>query len=819
MDKLFAEVIIPLALPKPYTYRIPREWVELVVPGVRVIVQFGRSKLITGVVASVTEKAPTTYEAKYLETILDEEPVVTAMQMQFYDWLSSYYCSTIGDVYAAALPSAMKLASETKIILSEEIEETYTDLSPIEAQVADALHLRGTLMLREVVEVIDRKTVQPIIKSMLQKRAIEVVEEVNERYKPKMVDFIRLGKGYVEDSVLSELLNELMKAPKQLAVVMKYLQAANTEERWVWKKKLDIQKEADASAAQIKGLVEKGVLELKRFRVDRMEKTEKQSELRTLSDAQQEALDQIRELQKTKNTVLLHGVTSSGKTEVYAHLMQEALDKGRQVLFLLPEIALTAQLVKRLQAYFGEKVVVYHSRFNQQERAEVWQSMLKSNEGKVVIGARSAVFLPYNNLGLVIIDEEHETSFKQHDPAPRYNGRDAALTLAAFAKAKTILGSATPSMESYTLAKQEKYGYVQLFARHGQVKMPEILVADLKQEQRDRTLNGNLSSFLIKEMDEALNAGKKVILFQNRRGYSPRFECHTCGHVPECVNCDIGLTYHKHVHLLICHYCGHKQKPQPRCPACGGSDIREVGFGTEKIEEEIALQYPKANIARMDQDTTRGKNAFFNLVEDFSQGKIDILVGTQMIAKGLDFEEVALAAVLNADQMLYFPDFRANERAFQLMLQVAGRAGRKGMRGKVVIQTANPYHGVIRNVVENNQLEFYAQEAIERKRFNYPPFFRVIELTHKHKDKDKVMQCARTLAQKIRQRIGNEKLLGPEYPPIARIRGLFHAVSIIKFPRSWNEQKVKKSVIEAQDEILAERKFKDVRLVIDVDPN
>lgn len=816
----FIDVVLPIAVPRLLTYRVPRELEDAVFFGQRVVVQLGKSKLYTGVVHKVHDQPPKDYEAKYIESLLDEVPIVTRKQMRFFEWMAEYYMCTLGEVLGAALPSSLKLASETKVVLADFPEDTDTShLSDKEFLVLEALEIRKVLQLEELSEILQVKNVQPILNGLIKKGFATTEEELKHRYKPKYEDYVLLNPTYYEDEKLGAVLNELeKKAPKQMEFMLAYLKADPTYKNGAHK--VSLQKETQTTAAVSKSLFQKQVLLLESREVDRIgaysgERTDKKS----LSEEQEVALESIKSQFEEKDVVLLHGVTGSGKTEIYVHLIREALQRGEQVLYLLPEIALTTQLIDRLQKYFGDLIGVYHSKFNRDERAETWKRCLNQddNQYQIIIGARSSVFLPFKNLGLVIVDEEHESSFKQFAPAPRYNGRDAAVVLGMGSKAKILLGSATPSIESKFNAENGRYGFTPLIHRFGDVILPEIQCADIRKELKRKTMQGNFTSFLYEEVKDTLKRGKQVILFQNRRGFAPLWRCKTCGWIPECERCDVSLTYHKKVHNLSCHYCGYSTSPPLKCNACGSDDLQNVGFGTEKIEEEIQELFPEARIARMDLDTTRSKDAYRKILTQFDRQEVDILVGTQMVTKGLDFEHVALVGILNADQMLHFPDFRSFERAYQLMTQVAGRAGRKHERGKVIIQTYDPEHWVIRKVMEGDYEGMYRHELIERKGFKYPPYMRLIRLNMRHKNEAFLKVSAIELAAHLRSLLG-DRVVGPEAPPVARVNNYYHQNILLKLERDASPARFKKVLLETIDQFRADKKKRAIRFIPDVDP-
>lgn len=821
---LFVDLILPLALPNKYTYRVPFEWNEAVLVGQRVIVQFGRgNKQYAAIIAAIHENAPKQYQAKYIDAILDERPIVYPEQLSFWEWLSKYYMAHIGEVMITALPGGLQLSSETKVVLHPDYQAVVNELSDDEFLLIEALEMQQVLNLQEIAKILNVKHVQAKVKALIEKKAIIAEEEMRHRYKPKTAEYIRLNEALDNDNSLSEIFNQLERSPRQLEVLMAFIDLTRIQaEKQEAIPKSTLQKRCNASSSLVNELVKKGVFEQFRVEVDRIKASKANKEASRLNPYQLEAKQAIDQLFKEKDCVLLQGVTSSGKTEIYIHLIKEAIEKGQQVLYLLPEIALTTQIVMRLQAIFGNKVGVFHSRFNQNERVEVWNKVLAFEAGKmeqfqIILGARSSLFLPFSKLGLIIIDEEHETTFKQQDPSPRYHARDAAIYYAHQCGAKVLLGSATPSIESRFNANEGKYGFVKLDKRFGDMQMPEIICADVKEASKRKKMHSHFTPELLQEMKDSLEEEKQIILFQNRRGYSPIMLCETCGNAPQCVNCDVSLTYHKYKQQLICHYCSYTIASPSNCPSCGDTNLQVKGFGTEKIEEELSQFLPEAKIGRMDLDTTRAKKAYQQIISAFEEQELDILVGTQMVSKGLDFEHVGLVGILNADNMLHFPDFRAFERSYQLMAQVAGRAGRKGKRGKVIIQTFNPYHPIIRQVMDHQYEEMYGQELMERKKFNYPPFYRLIQITLKHRKEEEVKRAAYYLGQRLKAHF-SERVLGPEAPGIARIRNFYHQQILLKFEKQASIDKAKQRIRAEVDLLAVHEEFKGVRLVLDIDP-
>jgi primosomal protein N' (replication factor Y) len=813
----FVEVILPLSLPKTFTYSVSDAEFSILKKGMRVAVPFGKNKIYTALIVAVHTEAPTLYEAKAIDQILDEKPIVNEYQIKHWFWIANYYMCSIGDVYRGALPSALLLESET--IISQQIEKVIneTELSDDEFLICEALQHQSSLKIQNIVDILNKKTVLPVIQKLLKKNIISLQEEIKEVYKPKLTRYIKLHSMYAEEANLIALIDNFnKKASKQKEVLLHFFQLQATEKKPISVKQLT--EFAKISQAIIKALVEKQVFVEYYIQEDRInfEQNKRESQLR-LSDAQQVAYSTIVDSFTTKEVSLLHGVTSSGKTEIYTQLIENYLKEGKQVLYLLPEIALTTQLVSRLTQHFGNKVAVFHSKYSNNERVEVWQQVLeKSDKAQVVIGARSALFLPYVNLGLIIVDEEHEQTFKQQDPSPRYHARDAAIVLAQYHNAKVLLGSATPSIETFYNATSGKFGLVSLKERYGKVALPEIELVDLKEAYFKKKMKGHFSTTLIDHINDAFSKGEQVILFQNRRGFSPVLECMTCGHVPQCPQCDVSLTYHKYKNQLRCHYCGYNMAKPSNCHACSSVDLATKGFGTEQIELELMALFPNKNIKRMDQDTTRGKYSFEKIIDGFKNREIDVLVGTQMLAKGLDFDNVSLVGIMNADNMLYHPDFRAFERSYQMMTQVSGRAGRSDKRGKVIIQTYNPLHNIIQQVTHNDYEGMYKEQLYERKIYFYPPFFRLIKLTLKHRDFDKLKEGAMWLYQVLQQN-SNHPVLGPEEPVISRIRNEYIRTIMIKLPTETNLQNTKKTIQKILNSFDMVSQYRSIKVSVNVD--
>ncbi|MEC7754001.1 MAG: primosomal protein N' [Bacteroidota bacterium] len=820
----FADVALPIPIARLFTYRVPTEFQELAKPGVRVIVQFGRQKVVTGIIDSIHRKPPEVYSAKPLLDILDAEPIVTPQQVSLMKWMSSYYLCTFGEVLNAALPSGLKLSSESKIQLHPHYDWNDTDLTLDDREVLllSALENKDSLSYREAADILELKSAYKYIKSLVQKELIIIYEEVKERYKPRKIKKVRLhGDFLAHENQLDELFQQLEKSPKQADILLYYLrevpvfQEPNKNQQGL--PKSDFQQNG-LSASSLKTLIKNGIfIEFEQI-ISRFEEDQAfEPKPLVLSEKQEEARHQIISQFQEHPTVLLHGITGSGKTEIYIDLIQGALESGQQVLYLLPEIALTAQIVQRLRKIFGDRMGVYHSKFSDNERVEVWYGLM---EGRFdfIVGVRSSIFLPFHNLGLIVIDEAHESSYKQYDPAPRYHARDAALFLAHLHGAKTLLGSATPSLESYTNALQKKYGLVELFERYNEASLPHIVVANLTEERKRKTNVGDFSSVLIEAIAEVLEKKEQAIIFQNRRGYSNYLTCETCGYIPECTRCAVSLTYHQYKNQLNCHYCGHKQAVPLVCPACGSTKIHTVGIGTEKIEEELKLIFPKARVQRMDLETTRAKYAYQNIIQEFEKGEIDILVGTQMVSKGLDFDKVSLVGVFDVDRMIHFPDFRSFERTFQMVTQVSGRAGRRETQGKVVIQSRNPDQHIIELIRKGDYHAFYHGEMRERKQYHYPPYTRMIHLLLRSKDKKLTQQAAQTLSNLLKEDLGAGRVLGPQEPLINKIRDKFLMDIFLKIEKKYKMEAVKQLIQKAQLELLKTNEYKSVEVVADVDP-
>ena len=815
----YIDVILPLPLGNTFTYSVPDEWAGSVCTGMRVVVPFGRKKMYTGIVSVIHSMAPTLYEAKEIICLLDEHPVVRFPQLKFWEWMSAYYMAYPGEVYQAAIPAGLKLESETQVRINPAYEEE-TTLTEKEYKIIDALSDGKIHTVSDLNKVTEMRDTLPLLKKLMEKGLVEVSEELTEKYRPKTENYIRLTSEAASEEELRRIFDELSRSRKQLELLMKYIELSKclSKNNIVEVSKKELLEKSGCSPAVLNGLTGRNVLEIYQKETGRLDRSEVLTEEKhPLNEYQQTALEEINRQFTDRKTVLLHGITSSGKTELYIHLIEKTLAEKKQVLYLVPEIALTTQLTSRLKRIFGNKLAVYHSRFSDAERVEIWNSLLHDKGCEVVIGARSALFVPFRKLGLVIVDEEHETSYKQFDPAPRYNARNAAIVLASLHGANTLLGSATPAIESYFNAKTGKYGYVALNQRYREMELPDILIADTKEAYRKKQMEGHFTPLLLEKIRKALQNNEQIILFQNRRGYAPYLECRGCAYVPKCKNCDVSLTVHKFLNKLTCHYCGYTEHIPELCPVCNTPQLENKGFGTEKVEQEIEALFPQARVQRMDVDTTRNKKSYDKIITDFEQGKVDILVGTQMVTKGLDFERVSLVGILNADNMLNFPDFRSHERAFQLMAQVSGRAGRKNKRGTVVLQTSAPEHPVIGQVLRNDYAAMFSTQCTERGQFGYPPYTRLIEITLRHRDVKTTERAAQELAAEFRKVFG-KRVFGPNIPPVSRIQNLYIKNILLKIETASSTEKAKEILKQITGQLLTREPYKSLKISVDVDP-
>ena len=817
----FADVILPLAVQGTYTYRIPATMTVGV--GYRVLVPFGRKKYYTAIVVMTHDIEPQGYKVKEILSLLDNAPILRHPQLKFWQWIADYYLCTVGEVYKAAVPSGLKVESETQISVNPDFEEeTPGELNDRERVILDFTNQRGKVQITELTNATGFKNVESIVSRLLDKGAVHVAERVMDNYRPKTETCVRLTIERDDEQALHAFFDRVSRAKKQEQLLLAFLDLSH----WLQRSKPVLEVTQDEllkrsgctqpvlAAARKNGIFETYKREINRFELLATGLVD----VPTLTPVQHDAYLKIHDSIKANGVTLLHGVTSSGKTSIYMHLINDALKLGKQVLYLVPEIALTTQLTQRLQRVFGERLLIYHSKFSDNERVDIWKKLLTTSEPCVIIGVRSSVFLPYSNLGLVIIDEEHDSSYKQQDPAPRYNGRDTAILLAHMHGAKTVLGSATPAVDTYYKALNGRYGLVELSTRYADIEMPQVHTIDLKKAWRKHEMNGMFSQELIDECRKALGNDEQVILFQNRRGYAPMVRCKMCAWIPTCVNCDVSLTYHRRVDTLTCHYCGHTITLPTVCPACGNASIEVVGYGTERIEDEIDKVFPGEKISRMDLDTTRSKSSYDRIIDEFSQHKTSILVGTQMVTKGLDFDAVSIVGILNADTMIHFPDFRSSERAFNMLEQVAGRAGRKNKQGKVIIQTFNPTHPVIERVIEHDYKGFYNMEIADREKYGYPPFTKIINIYLKHKQDNVVLEMAVRYSNMLRQVFG-KRVLGPEAPMVARVQTFYIRQIVLKMELNASMTKVKKILRDLYEQLIAaDSRMRSTRLYFDVDP-
>ncbi len=814
----YAEIILPLPLNGTFTYAIPEGESEACISGKRVVVQFGKKRLYTGIIHSLHNNKPADFEVKPILSVLDGTPIVNSFQLKLWEWGADYYLCSLGEFYKASVPTAFRLESETKVLPIHDFVALNT-LSQFESNIYTLLKENESLTISELTKATKSANILSNVRVMMDKGAIIIQEEVKQKYKPKFVKLIEPAYEFSEGKI-AQIEEELQRAKKQKELFQFYIENYyNLQIGQI--SKTELLEKANTTAANIKALIVKGVFVEKSLEISRIEAAEpnKIEPKKTLNDHQQTAYQQIKQKFEETDVVLLHGVTSSGKTEVYIHLINEAIEKGKQVLYLLPEIALTSQIIQRLKLVFGDTVGVYHSKFSGNERVEVWNNLLKNSLSsyKIIIGVRSSVLLPFSNLGLIIVDEEHENTYKQFDPAPRYNARDLSVVLAKFHNAKVLLGTATPSVESYYNTKIGRYALVELKNRHMDIQLPKVVLADVRKAYKKKQMRAHFTPELVDNIELALNNKEQIILFQNRRGFSPYLECGSCGSIPGCKFCDVSLTYHKRINKLVCHYCGYQINSIHRCGDCKEPNMTTKGFGTEKIEEEIAIIFPDAKIGRLDLDSTRGKHGHEDIINAFQNHKIDILIGTQMVSKGLDFAGVSLVGILNADNMLRYPDFRAYERSYQLMAQVSGRAGRKSKQGKVIIQTSDTEHYIIKQVINNDYEKMFLSQATERKNFLYPPYTRLIRITLKHRDNQTVLNAGMQLAQNL-NKIPRTKILGPSTPLINRIQNLYIQQIVIKLEKGTKLAAAKKAIQANCDQLVLQKAFKQVVVIKDVDP-
>ena len=811
---MYAEIIIPLALPKNYTWAIPTELADGVMIGMRVEVMLGSNKRYAGIIKKILTEKPAGFNPKHILGILDDAPIVYPAQLQLWEWMASYYMCTEGEVMQAAVPSHLKISSESIFILNEDAAIDSLHLNDTEYIISEALQIKKQLSLVEIQKLLDKKSVYPVINKLIQKGICSVEETMHDKYTIKVENLLHLHSDYHTQNALEQLMNDWTRAPKQLALLLAFLHLQKTEGQVQQKALLE---KSGAAHAQLKALIDKGILVIEKRKIDRLavDLSLGNTHLHQLSVAQQLAYDSILEQMKTHSVNLLHGITGSGKTQIYAALIEHAIQTNQQALYMLPEIALTAQMIRRLKQYFGGKIAIYHSKFNPNERVEIWNKV-KSGEIKIVLGARSALFLPYHNLSLVIIDEEHDASYKQQDPAPRYQARDTAIYYANQLGAKVVLGSATPSIETYYNAMQNKFGYYHLKERFSEGALPQMLIVDTKKQNEQSAI---LTPQLLEAIQTTVAKNKQVILFQNKRGYAPYMICETCGWIPHCKQCDVSLTLHKGKNMLSCHYCGAAYPVVHTCEACGKQSFKQKSFGTEQIEEKLALALPQLRIARMDLDNIKGKNEHDHLIQQFERREIDVLVGTQMVVKGLDFEHVDLVGIVDGDSLLNFNQYRVNERAFQMMEQVSGRAGRKNDQGKVIVQLSQTNHPIVAFVNTHDYHAFYEYEINNRKHFAYPPFSRLMSILFKHKENHIAEEAANHFLKSLDPNI-QKTVMGPAQPIINRIRNKYIWELCVKITKQPQQLAIaKKQLLHFIQLISVHPRYKSVQIIIDIDPN
>lgn len=818
---LYADVILPLPLAQLFTYHIPNELEGEVAIGKRVVVQFGAKKIYTALIHNLHHNPPKEYKTKPILWVLDTTPLIDATQLQFWEWISTYYQCSQGEVFNAAIPAGLKLESQTRISINTEFQYNKT-LPKNEQYILDILTHCKDASVNDLNQSTGLKNTLPQIKSLLEKDAVVVEEQLQQSYREKKINLVKLHQEFTELQI-SQFLDSLTRAPKQQQLLTNYLNLSKTfiEDTPQPVKVTKLLELSKATHTTLKSLEQKNILKIYQQKTDRINITNQHpQDPNPLNKAQKKAFDTTLDLFQQKQCVLLHGITSSGKTEIYIHLIQYYLQQGKQVLYLLPEIALTTQIIHRLRRVFGSCVGIYHSKFNDSERVEIWKNIHTKDPDKsykIILGVRSSIFLPFHNLGLIIVDEEHENTYKQYDPAPRYHARDAALVLARLHNAKTLLGTATPSLESYYNAQKGKYGLVELTSRYKDIQLPEILLANTREARRKKVMKSIFTPLLYEHIEQALNNQEQVILFQNRRGFAPFIECNDCGWVPHCKHCDVSLTYHRYNNHLVCHYCGYSISLPHNCERCGSSSLEDKGYGTEKIQEELTALFPLSRIGRMDLDTTRKKSAYERIISDFENHRLDILIGTQMVSKGLDFENVSIVGIMNADTMLNFPDFRAYERSFQLMAQVAGRAGRMHKQGKVIIQTNDPKHPIIIDVLKNDYRHMYDSQLKERIEFIYPPYYRLISITLKHRDPNKLNHAAMKMANNLRKVFGI-RIFGPQAPLVNRIQKLYLLKIMLKIEAKSSPSKAKWILNREANALKSNPQYKSILIHFDVDP-
>lgn len=817
----FANVILPLPISGSFTYSVPSIYEDEIEVGSRVLVQFGKKNYYTGIVELVHNNQPSGYEVKEIMMVLDAKPIVRHPQLKLWNWLAEYYLCSVGEVYKAAVPSGLKVESETYILLNSDYEyDENVNLTERMALIIQLLDRNGRMKISEIERETGFKNLGTLVNKMLEIGLVLIDERIVDKYRARKETLVRLNCDRNDNEALHGFFDIVKRARQQEKMLIAYLDLSAWMQSATPKEvlKSDLLERSGASPAVLKGLVDKGVLEIYKKEINRFTVDVSESaELPQLSNAQLAAYNSILDKWKENKVTLLRGVTGSGKTEIYSHLINDVLNLGQQVLYLVPEISLTTQLTSRLQKIFGKRLLIYHSKFSDNERVDVWKKLLSTHEPLIVLGVRSSVFLPFAKLGLVIVDEEHESSYKQYDPAPRYNARDAAIVLASMHGAATLLGSATPAVETYYKAKNGRFGLVELLERFDGIRMPEVKVVDMRDQRKRKECRGLYSNPLLVASRKALGEGKQVIMFQNRRGYAPMVECKECAWVPKCKNCDVSLVFHRNIRELRCHYCGYSMTLPNLCPVCGQDSVETYGYGTERIADDLNEIFNEYRVARMDLDTTRNKDAYEDIIEDFSSHKTDILVGTQMVTKGLDFERVRVVGVLNADSILNYPDFRSNERAFNMIEQVAGRAGRKNEVGEVFVQTTDPNNQIIEKVKTHDYEGYYVEQIDERQRFAYPPFTKIVNIYLKHKDERMVNTLAVNYVLELRKIFGN-RVLGPEKPIVGRVANYYIQSIMLKMEANASMRKVKDLLRTVYERVSIDKNMRSAILYYDVDP-
>ncbi|MBT3560109.1 MAG: primosomal protein N' [Flavobacteriaceae bacterium] len=811
----FIDVVLPIPVNQVFTYGINEAEYSFIKPGMRVAVPFGKKKIYTSIVNSVHTNLPVNYEVKSIYQIIDEKPLINEIQLKFWVWISKYYMCSIGEVLRAAIPSILLLESETLISVRDDLSINFEELNDEEFLIMEALEAQSPLRINEISDILNKKNIFTHLDSLSIKNLISINEKLYSRYKPKLSRCVNLLDSFFNDDQIKELKKKLKRSPKQLEVLISFLNSSDNNDLIEIS---DLKNISNSSSAIIKKMINRGIFHESYIQVDRIQSNQKSSNKKSnLSNNQNLAYNQIKESFRKNNIVLFNGVTSSGKTEVYIKIIQSILNGSNQILYLVPEIALTTQLVNRLSEVFSEELIVYHSRFSIDQRVEIWNKVLNSKKPQLIIGARSSLLLPFSNLKLIIVDEEHEQSYKQHEPSPRYHARDSSIVLSKYFSANVLLGSATPSIESYYNAVVlKKYDLVSLNKRYNNVPLPIIELINIREKHKQGKMVGIFSDELLEKISKTINEKKQVILFQNRRGFSPIIECNKCGYTPRCVNCDVSLTYHYNNKSLRCHYCGYNIDLIYSCPSCSNKDVISKGFGTQQVELEISELFPNYRVKRLDYDTTRGKNSFNNIISSFEKNEFDILIGTQMVTKGLDFKNVKLVGVLNVDNSLNFPDFRAYERCYQLIQQVAGRSGRSLERGEVLIQTYDSSNDIFNQIITNDYESMFNSQIEERERFKYPPFFKLVKITLKHKNFALVNESANWLAKNL-SAVLKANVLGPEFPNINRVRNKYQKNILIKIPSNQSLTATKNFIKKSKDKLHSISSYNSVNVILNVD--